>query len=176
MKIKFLVVLLCLVGFLLTGCNLPFGAQEPTPEPVFSARRPPVTPLASLGQATLVPTIAPTVSFLRTPNATPDGITKYNVDPAGSTATDPEAGVPLRPGTKYTLVYPGKSKAGIGVWFWTAKQYGSVIPPADMLVNTSKYSQAYIYWLSEPSDPEAKFDWEAYGSDLEVKFVFYLPQ
>jgi len=172
---RFLTILF--LSFLLVGCTLP-GKSSPTSTAVPSAgRRPAPTATISFG-STIVPTTAPTQSFaLETPTRIPAAAgVKYDCDPEGVEVEDIETGEVLKPGHKYYFVYPGKSKSGLGVWFWLSKQYGDAIPASDLVVNTSRYSQAYMYWLSSPSDPKAIFDWGAYGADKEVSFVFYLPE
>lgn len=175
---RFLVALV--LGFVLVGCNLP-GGSTPTPIPTMvpsGGRRPAPTATIVFGAAS-APTTAPTQSFalVVTPTkaAAAAGV-KYDCDPNGIKVEDIQVGEAVKPGHKYNFVYPGKSKSGLGVWFWIAKQYGVAIPDSDMKINSSKYSQAYLYWLSSPSDPKSIFDWAAYNADKEVAFVFYLPE
>lgn len=166
-SIKAILVVLLLAVFV-SGCTLPWAAKTiPTPVKQAAAIKTPI-----FGATQAVPTTAPTQSY-GSPKATP-GI-KYDVTGKDAAEKTPAAGEALVCGKYvYTLTYPGTKTAGIGIWFWIAKQYGGFIPEQDMTDPGSKYTQAYLYWIGTSKSPVENFTWSTYKTTGDT-FKFYLP-
>lgn len=184
MKRSVVLTVMLILAVSVTSCNFPvIGGAAPTATFAF-AGGPRGGGQTALGTPTLVrATTAAGTPSAPAKTAIPAGAaTKFvptvDVDPKNLTETvTPKAGEVLKAGVRYALVYPGIDKAGIGVWFWIAKQYGNAIPSKDLLDNMSKYSQAYKYWVKE-GGPKSKFGWDLYHSDHSkpIPFTFYLPK
>lgn len=170
---NFPILALILAMIMMAGCSLKRIPSQPTP--VQNAQATPtlsfpfqVTPTPTL--IDMVPTWTPDSSSVGSmPTlASTNSTIKYDVDPVGAVEVTPKAGETLVCGTKYIIsAFPD---AGTSIWYWLAKQYGSGIPKADMSVRTSKFSQAYLYWIKH--NP-TNYDRTTFvpGST----FIFYLP-
>lgn len=177
MKRPVFAILTIILTLVIVGCSFP-GAKTPLPEIPF--------PTKEVGVATATLALPLPTKSVNTGAATPNPnfatvaapVTQFVVDPAGVVAENPVAGKSLVPGVKYNLLYPGQTKAGIGIWFWIAKQYGTAIPNSDMQIKSSRYTQAYLFWIGESKNPSAKFDFKTYyeSKDKAISFVFFLPK